>query len=458
MGLNRGLKAVLRWFKVLWRQCQIIRYFIQELSLNLVRVVRMLRPYYVSVIFLGVIAWRTVRSRRSMAPNSIDDRPKEILVIRLDAIGDLLMSTLVFRELKQRFPNSTVTAVVQQHGRAILETNPYADKVLSPPRIHKIRILHRFRQDLAVSKLYWKHLRKQRFDIVLNPRLGPDHYSADILLKLVDCPQSFKYEDDSMKGLAALLKRIAFRDMTNLTKPFARHEVLSNVAITEHLTGSTCVSRPEIFLTEQDIADGRKNLMTAPPNAEIICVAFGAQAMKRAWPLERWAKVIHILSQRRDIFVLLLCSKAEEAVGRKLEAMLNVDRRLLSGASLRQVAATIKGCHLFMGPDSGLAHLAAVVDCPTVVVSPHPLNGDPDHGNSPIRFGPFSNRARVIQPENGVSPCISGCDALEPHCILQLTAEQVAAVCEELLDSEKIQAQATGASIHSPIELRVTGR
>jgi heptosyltransferase-2 len=441
--------------RFLRRQGQIIRYFIQKLSLGMVRFIRNMRPYYISVIFLGVFVWRTIRSRRSMAPKSLDDQPKEILVIRLDAIGDLIMSSLVFRELKRRFPGSTITAVCQPQGRAILETNPYADKVLSPPRIHKIRILHRFRQDLAVSRLYWTHLRKQRFDIVLNPRLGADLYSADILLKLVDCPQSFKYEDDSMKGLAGLLKRSAFRNMTNLPRPFARHEVLSNMAITEHLTGFRCVSRPEIFLTERDIAQGRENLIMARPNASVVCVAFGAQAMKRAWPLERWARVIHILSQRRDIFVLLVCSNAEQASGRKLEAMLNVEKHLLTGASLRQVAATIKGCHLFVGPDSGLAHLAAVVDCPTVIVSPHPLNGDPDHGNSPIRFGPFSNRARVIQPEDGVSPCVSGCEALEPHCILQISPDLVAAACEELLNSEKVKTQAARTSTHTPIELRV---
>ena len=47
----------------------------------------------------------------------------------------------------------------------------------------------------------------------------------------------------------------------------------------------------------------------------------------------------------------------------------------------------LERCDLFIGNDSGTAHLAAAMDCKTIVISRHPRDGDPNHSNSPVRFG-----------------------------------------------------------------------
>ena len=414
-----------------------IRHFIGKLSLGAGRAIRKLRPYYISVIFSAIALGRFMRRRAQIVPAKGNSSPTRILVIRLDAIGDLVMSTLVFRELKLRFPESEITAVVQSQCRPILETNPYVDRLLSPPKIHRSRLLHRHRQDLAMLQLYWKHLRGQTFDLVLNPRFDGDLYSADALIKLVDCPHTVKYEDNFVRGFARYIHRLAFRWADQVPTAGPRHEVLSSIAIIEHLTGQKCTSEPELFLTPDDLAYSRKILAKAPAGSTIVGVGFGAQAMRRAWPLERWAEVIRALSLRRNIFPLLICSNSEVAVGRRLQGMVSIDSHLMSGANLRQVGATIQACDLFVGPDSGLAHMAAAVKCPVVVVSPHPLSGDPNHGNSPIRFGPYTERARVIQPLQGRPPCVTGCDAVTPHCILQIQPGQIIEACETLLNFEQ---------------------
>ena len=63
---------------------------------------------------------------------------------------------------------------------------------------------------------------------------------------------------------------------------------------------------------------------------------------------------------------------------------------------LREVCAVLECCDIFIGNDSGCAHLAAAVGCSTIVVSRHPSDGDPNHYNSPVRFAPYANNARVF--------------------------------------------------------------
>lgn len=413
-----------------------IRHFIGKLSLRVGRAIRKLRPYYFSVIFVLVAFWRFIRPRANVPAAEGEGGPINILVIRLDAIGDLVMSTLVFRELKMRFPDAVITAVVQSQCRAILEMNPYVDRLLSPPKIYRSLLLHRHRQDVAMLRLYWKHLNRRTFDLVLNPRFDGDLYSADTLIKLVNCRHTVKYQDNFAKGLARYIHRLAFRWADQLPTEGPRHEVRSNIAVMEHLTGQKCTSQPELFLTSKDRSYSSKMLAKVPNRSTIVGMGFGAQAMRRSWPVERWAEVIRALSLRRRIFALLICSNTEAAEGRRLQSMLSVDAHLMSGANLRQVGAAIEACDLFIGPDSGLAHVAAAVKCPGVVVSPHPLSGDPHHGNSPIRFGPYTEQARVIQPLHGTPPCVTGCDAVTPHCILQIYPDRVIEACETLLTFE----------------------
>ena len=113
--------------------------------------------------------------------------------------------------------------------------------------------------------------------------------------------------------------------------------------------------------------------------------------------------------------------------------MLVVPPYILSGVPLRAVCAVLERCDLFVGNDSGTAHLAAAMDCPTVVVSRHPADGDQNHANSPARFGPRCALFRVVQPLTGDGMCVESCRSAEAHCIKQVTAERVAAAALELL-------------------------
>jgi len=404
-------------------------------ALEAARAWRSLRERRVPFVLLVAILLRSLHRRTPSKQSSVYDEPKNILVIRLDAMGDVVMTTPIFRELKLRYPNATVTAVVQKGNSGLLETNPHVDRILSPSPVNKSRLAQQFRREYSVACLYWKFLRKEHVDIALRPALGPDIYGANFLLRLINAPVSLKYSDTPQKGLARKINTHAFRSMSSLPRPQPQHEVLSNLAVVEHLAGGRCASQPEVFLTERDRAFAKRFIGDAESYSTIVGVAFGAQARKRSWPLERWAEAIRLLAEHRTIFALVICSEAERNDGEFLRSMLCVESRIVSGAALREAAACVEACDLFMGPDSGLAHLAAAVGCMPLVISPHPADGDLGHGNSPVRFAPYSKHSRVIQPNTGSPPCESGCDAIEPHCILQISPAQIAQACEEMLGS-----------------------
>jgi ADP-heptose:LPS heptosyltransferase len=116
-----------------------------------------------------------------------------------------------------------------------------------------------------------------------------------------------------------------------------------------------------------------------------------------------------------------------------LERLLDCESILLCGAPLREVCAVLERCDLFIGNDSGAAHLAAATDCKTIVISRHPRNGNPNHANSPQRFGPHCSEARVLQPAGGLDACADDCRVAEPHCITAVSVDDVVAAARAML-------------------------
>ena len=65
--------------------------------------------------------------------NSISQTPKNILVIRLDVLGDLILSTPFFRNLHENFKNASVVALVREYTSGALKNNPNIDEILVYP-------------------------------------------------------------------------------------------------------------------------------------------------------------------------------------------------------------------------------------------------------------------------------------------------------------------------------------
>jgi ADP-heptose:LPS heptosyltransferase len=103
--------------------------------------------------------------------------------------------------------------------------------------------------------------------------------------------------------------------------------------------------------------------------------------------------------------------------------------------TLRQTAALLKRCHLYVGNDTGAMHVAAAMDTPVVAL----FGSSCRH-----RFGPWGKGQAVLGPELACGPCIQAhhldrcvhCIFDRPHCMLDITVEQVQRVVESIIQDE----------------------
>jgi ADP-heptose:LPS heptosyltransferase len=392
------------------------------------RLRRLGRNYKLGLVFIAVALYRTLLPRRQV----YRPEPRNICVVRLDALGDVLMSTGILHALRERYPRAIITVVVQQRCATILETNPHINRIVRLPRVGRTRLMQSLREELAILALYRRTLSNQEIDVVLQPRAGFDYLAENLLVKLLDAPVTIRYRDEA-RGPARLILDHAFARAINLDKGEPQHEVSRNGRLVERLTGLNTRWSPEIFLRDSDREYSRRLMSEIDEDTIPVCVAFTAQAKKREWPLDLWAEVIDRLARKWDTHPILVCALSERMLGRELQKKLRTDSSLVADKSVRQAAAVIEDCELFLGVDSGLAHIAAAVGTYAVVLSPHPRGGDPEHDNSPVRFRPYSQRAVVVQPQSAVPPCTTGCDAIQPHCILGVGTGDVIEACDRVL-------------------------
>jgi len=379
---------------------------------------------------LLAIFWRAYVTRPKISGTE-RKRPLSLIVFRLDALGDVILTTPLFRALKAAHPRSRLTLVVHKSYRSLLATNPHIDEILTLPLIRPLWLPQGLRRLLAALLFYWTHLRKRHFDYAISPRWDTDEHLATFLCAMSHAVTCVGYSERTTP--AKQKANAGFDRAYNpcLSHGPAQHVLLRNLAVAEALGATACDSRLDIRVTDRDRKRASRLLAEVPASAKLVAVGIGAQSPGRRWPLKRYADVI---TRLHPVCPVIVCSESELGEARKLAAMLPRKAVIVSGAPLREVCAVLERCELFIGNDSGCAHLAAAMASKTLVISRHPRQGDPNHFNSPVRFAPQGWSVRVLQPAAGLDGCHNACTSAGPHCILAVSVDEVVAAAQSMLD------------------------
>lgn len=161
----------------------------------------------------------------------------------------------------------------------------------------------------------------------------------------------------------------------------------------------------------------------------LIGIHASAKAPSRRWPPERFAAVADILAARFDARIALTGGADDGAITRAIRRHMRHEALDLAGkTSLGGLAALIARMRLFIGNDSGPAHLAEAVGTLSVT-----LFGPTD----PRRWAPLDQRAhRIVRHPVGCSPCVYSDCPIDHRCLRRITPAEVIAQASDLLLGE----------------------
>ena len=344
---------------------------------------------------------------------------KEILVIKLRYLGDVVLTTPVFESLRQLYPQASLTALVNSGTEAMLAENPNVDRIL---------VLERDKNPLADLKKQFTliaRLRKFRFDLAIeltnNDRGATYSFLSGAKRRLGFRPKKIKPLD----------RHLLFTDLVVQKK--GTHMVDRHMRMIEHL-GHTPQSRsPRLFWKREEAQKVEEILgrIDLSEKDDFIVLHPILKAKYRAWRSDGYARLCDHLRDKFNIPTILVCGKSQDEIDftNKIKEMTESRPLNLGGKlSLRELVVLISKATLFIGIDSGPMHMAAAVNTPLVAIF---------GPQTRVTWGPYGEGHCVIQKDWDCVPCVRmGCnDSGKSRCLEELSAEEVIAAVDHAMNS-----------------------
>jgi ADP-heptose:LPS heptosyltransferase len=333
-------------------------------------------------VLLGPARW--LARPRPLDPQAL----REVLVLRLDRIGDLVMSLPALHDLRAALPQARLRLAVPRWSLDVARSAP-VDEVLewSPPWAGRAQEgADSWRGLLAKARA----LRRARLDLALD--LQGD-VRASLLMWRVGARERVGYANT---GGRALLTRVVPLDETVSWVEQNRRAVAVAVGAPP---GESARVDP---LSAEERARGRQLLAARGAVPPVVGLHPSGGRSVKQWPVARWAEVAARLQREFGATVVVTGSAADRALAEEVAAALPQPPLDLTGAlSVRETMCVIGALDLFLSPDTGPMHLACALGTPSVSVF-----GPSD----PARYfsggsGESGSRHVVVRADLWCSPC-----------------------------------------------------
>jgi predicted lipopolysaccharide heptosyltransferase III len=364
---------------------------------------------------MRAVAMHTLRNEESAQPLGTAQWDWQtvrcVLVVRLRSIGDTVLATPSLYALKRFLPHSRVDILLEDWVAPVLDGFEYVDNIITLKR-----------GSTAARAGVARQLRATRYDVAYNLHGGT---TATLLTRASGARHRVGYSGYQYgrlhNHLAPSSALLWGRDKT--------HSVEQQLALLGW-TGVPVTDRPATHLAVTDEAATRISVRLAAvgivEGASLAVVHPAAAFDTKRWATERYARVAESLVSR-GFAIVAITAPTEANVANTLTQHTTAPVKVFTDLSLPEVTALLSQARLFVGNDSGIAHMAAAVGTPSVVIF---------GSSNTAHWRPWAKAsAEVVVEEMDCQPCHGYfCEKFEePECIKRVPVERVLAAIERVL-------------------------
>jgi len=337
---------------------------------------------------------------------------KRILITRTDRIGDVILSTPVFKAVRDFYPNAYIAVMVRPYAKEIVEGNPYVDELI----IYDKYGVHR---SYRSSFRFALRLKRKKFNlaIILHPT-----NRANIICFAARIPERVGYD---RKCGFLLTKKLEHKKQLG-----QKHELEYSLDVIKVLgikPKEKSLYMPKNEGSEKYIDEIFKenNLSTD----KIILLHPGASCPSKMWPAERFAQVADKLIEKYKVKIIVVSSKSDsEIVNSLIKNMQNPAINLSGKTAISQLASLLRRCKLFISNDSGPVHISSALGTPVISIF-----GRNQAGLSPVRWGPTGKSDKILHKEVGCVECLAHNCQKEFLCLKAIEVEDVLEAVDSVL-------------------------
>ncbi len=292
----------------------------------------------------------------------------KIAVIQPKMIGDVLITSVIFEELKQKFPTAELHFIVNKNTIPVLENNPFIDKVIIlDPNIEK---------GIFGFVKQMNRIRNEKYDIVI------DSYSK--LKTAFSCKFSGAKKTISFHKWYS---RFFYTDTIIRTK----HSISTATKAVEHrlqllkpIEIDFQVIKPKLYLQNSEIENAIEllNRNNIDLNRPIIMISAIGSSEAKTYPLEYMAEVIDEIAENKKVQILFNYIPNQKGIALELYNLCKLETQEkiffdVYAKSLREFMGLTSQCAALIGNEGGAINMAKALDIPTFTIfSPFILKND----------------------------------------------------------------------------------
>jgi ADP-heptose:LPS heptosyltransferase len=278
---------------------------------------------------------------------------KTVLVIKLDHVGDVILSTPVYQAIKQTYPNSFLRVVVGPWAKSVLKNNPFVDEIIeyAAPWLDYNGFYETKDCGKAIQRAITRILSRPN-DLVINLRDKDPYHQLFCIQFKENHLLSFDAEDplDKFSNRLAKSKKLHALDKNKV--------LLSSIGI-------TVSQSPKIYFDDHD----RLKIHQLISSVNVRVAIFpGAGVPWKKWPRENFIKICERLNEL-NISPIIIGHSSEADFSKFIDNKAQVIDLIGKTNTIQELAALLSQCNVLLSNDSAPVHVAESVDTKCVVIT-----------------------------------------------------------------------------------------
>ncbi len=292
---------------------------------------------------------------------------KKILIIKPRGIGDLILSTIVLKNLKADFPDSEIHYLTEEFASPVLFHNPFVSKIFV------------FGKSLRENlKLIYK-LRRERYDLIF------DFYSNPRTAQF-----TFFIKGKIKAGYDKRGRNYAYNVKIKLTDPDL-HSALAHLEFLKALNITHSFKVIIYNLSDEEKTFAEKFFKENNLNETVIGIIPGGGWISKRCEPEKFVEICKAVYEKWNCKFLILYGDEDFSDAKEIYNSISEISHLAPKTTLREMVALISRCKTVIANDSGPMHLASAIGIPTIGIF-GPTN--------PFAHRPFSPKGYWVRNEN----------------------------------------------------------
>ena len=304
----------------------------------------------------------------------------KILVIRIKGIGNTVMFTPALAALRKALPNADIVFLADTGSAEVVRGSNLVDEI-----IH-------FDLGWSLSKKIKVicNLRREKFDYSIMT-FPANKVQFNILAFLIGASKRVTHKYGNSK-----VKTLSFLQNVKIPAVEGVHDVDQNLNLLKAFNIQAEDKEQHFYISKDDMVFAESFFREKGLGRAIAMhPGCGDDSLYKRWPSRHFTSLIKLLNDNGHDVILIAGPGEQELVSNINEQLAN-KAVVLQDVNLKKVAAVISLCSSFLSTDSGLGHIAAAMNVPTLAIT-----GPTDYR----RIAPYGKKCRVLTKGLECSPC-----------------------------------------------------